>query len=318
MVDKIFSYDPGRDAKDLQVIAGTSDNPLVIGDIEISCYVLEDETRVLSQRGVFTSVGAIRGGARSADEAKELGGTKIPRFATQQWIKPFISPELSSALRSPIRFRLQSGAVAYGYPATMLSDLCDAIIQADRCNSTGPRQSTIVTRAWLLWRGFVRVGIIALVDEATGYQRVREERALANILEKFIAKELQPWTRTFPFEFYEHICRLKGWPNVYSVKRPSVIGKYTNSLVYERLAPGILDELRRKNPVQPNGHRAAKHHQWFTPDLGHPKLQQHLAGVVAVMRVSTSWPDLQKNIAIAYPKQNETIPLNFKDPNQGG
>ena len=30
----------------LEVIAGAPDRPLVIGDIEIPCYVVEDETRV--------------------------------------------------------------------------------------------------------------------------------------------------------------------------------------------------------------------------------------------------------------------------------
>ena len=46
----------------LKVIAGAADKPLIIGDIEIPCYVLEDEIRVLSQRGVFSGVNATRGG----------------------------------------------------------------------------------------------------------------------------------------------------------------------------------------------------------------------------------------------------------------
>ena len=54
-------------------------------------------------------------------------------------------------------------------------------------------------------RGLATVGIIALVDETTGCQRIRTERALAAILEKFIAKEIQLWTHTFPYEFYEQI-----------------------------------------------------------------------------------------------------------------
>ena len=120
-------------------------------------------------------------------------------------------------------------------------------------------------------RGFARVGLIALIDEATGYQEIRAKRDLATILEKFIAKELQPWTRTFPYEFYEQICRLKGWPSINAVKRPSVIGKYTNDFVYERLAPGVLEELKRVNPKLPSGVRRHKHHQWFTPEHGPPE-----------------------------------------------
>ena len=87
-------------------------------------------------------------------------------------------------------------------------------------------------------RGLATVGVIALVDEATGYQRIRVERALATILEKFIAKDLQPWTKTFPYEFYERIFKLKGWPMPDGAKRPSVIGKYTNDYVYRHHSSG--------------------------------------------------------------------------------
>jgi hypothetical protein len=48
---------------------------------------------------------------------------------------------------------------------------------------------------------FARVGIIALVDEATGYQEVRDHEALQEILKRYISEELLVWVRTFPMEF---------------------------------------------------------------------------------------------------------------------
>jgi len=47
-------------------------------------------------------------------------------------------------------------------------------------------------------RGFARVGIIALVDEATGYQEVRNKLALQAILDAFLRKELAAWAKRFP------------------------------------------------------------------------------------------------------------------------
>ena len=101
-------------------------------------------------------------------------------------------------------------------------------------------------------RALAHVGIIALVDEATGYQDVRARNALNEILEQFIADELRRWTKLFPDEFYRQMFRLRGWEwKVQSIKqRPGVVGNYTNDLVYQRLAPGVLDELRRKDPSQ--------------------------------------------------------------------
>ena len=295
--------------KTLKAIAGTSDRPLVIGHMEIPCYVLEDETRVLSQRGVISSVNATRGGPRGQSDL----GAEMPRFASQNWLKPCISNDLELALKSPILFQPPTGASAFGYPATMLVDLCDAIMEAESLGTTTVRQKSIVDRARTLLRGFATVGIIAFVDEATGYQEIRNRRALETILKRFIAKELQPWTKTLPYEFYELIYKLKKWPGPDGHKRPSVIGRYTNDLVYQRLAPGVLEELRQKNPTTKPGQRRDRHHQWFTPDLGHPRLKEHLEGVMALMRASPNWDAFKRNLTRAYPKHKEPIPLALGD-----
>ena len=141
---------------------------------------------------------------------------------------------------------------------------------------------------------------------------IRARRALATILERFIAKELQPWTKTFPYEFYELIYKLKGWSGPDGHRRTPLIGHYTNDFVYQRLAPGVLDELKRLNPVSPAGHRLRQHHQRFTPEFGHPKLKEHLAEVIALMRASANWQSFMRNLERAYPKLDERI-LPFEE-----
>ena len=304
ITDAVLAHNPAKQQElPLEVIAGAPDRPLVIGEVEIPCYVLEDETRVLAQKGLFLGMGISRAGPREV-------GTRMPRFMASKAINPFISNELRYGLENPILFKSSGGGNAYGYPATILVEICSTVLAAHDAGKTTVQQETIVKRCQALIRGLAKVGIIALVDEATGYQQIREERALAAILEKFIAEELQRWTRTFPFEFYKQICRLKDWPDVHAIKRPSVIGKYTNDIVYDRLAPGVLHELQRINPVDPDtGRRLHKHHQWFTPDIGHPKLLQHLSGVMALMRISPNWNSFKNKLDTAYPKVGDTIPL---------
>ena len=141
-----------------------------------------------------------------------------------------------------------------------------------------------------------------MVDEATGYERIREQRALAKILERFLDEELQPWTKTFEFSFYEQIFRLKGWGSAAGVNRPQVIGHYTNDLVYERIAPGVLAELRERNPVLPQGWRKDRHHQWFKPEFGHIKLRMHIEGVTALMRAASNWESFKRSLDRGYPK----------------
>ena len=265
--------------------------------------------RVLSQSGLLLSLGLSKGGHQTKNS-----GAEIPRFATQKWIKPFIDNDLIAVLKSPIIFQPLIGGNAFGYPATILPQICEAIMDAADAGKAGVRQASAVEKSKILLRGLARTGIIALVDEATGYQEMRDRLALSKILEKYLAQEWREWTKTFPHEFYAQIFRLKGWGVPDGVKRPSVIGHYTNDIVYARLAPEVLRELKKRNPViKSKGRRERTHHQWFNPDFGHPKLKEHIEGVIALMRASTTWDGFKRLLERAYTKYGTTRPLPFED-----
>ena len=297
-----------KNKKPLKVIAGTPDKPLIIGSTHISCYVLENETRVLTQTGFLTAIG--RSPSPMAGRGAMSGIDNLPTFLVSKNLKPFITKELTESITS-IKFRMTKGGYAIGYDAKLLPQVCEVYLKARDAGALLPSQLHIATQAEILMRGLATVGIIALVDEATGYQKLREERALATILEKFIAKELQPWTKTFPYDFYKYIFLLKNWQGPDGVKKPSVIGHYTNDFVYDRLAPGILAELKQINPKTPSGYRKVKHHQWFTPDIGHPKLKEHLAAVIALLKAAPNWDAFLGSLNRALPKINDTMELPF-------
>ena len=292
-----------------KVIAGAPNKPLIIGDIEIQCYVLEDETRVLSQRGLQSGIGMGTGGATGAS-----GAPRIARFVANLDAKGIQTKDLAASSQAPIEFQPPGGGrTAYGYPATMLADICEAVLDARDAGVLQHQQRHIADRCEVLLRGFARIGIVALVDEVTGYQRIRAENALADILEAFIAKNLQPWNKTFPYEFYEELYRLRGWNGPDGHKRTHQVGKDTNDLIYSRLAPGVLDELKKLNPSLPGGGRKWRHHQWFTPDPGYIKLNQHIAGVMALMRASANWGKFRRVLQRAYPKLRDQLDFDFGD-----
>jgi len=311
VVDSMFDI-PAPKPEVSKTLAGSADRPLEIGGVQIDCYVLEDETRVLSQRGMFKGLGVTRGGPRTENEPSNTGA-EIPRFASQKWLKPFIDSDLEAALKSPVFFQPPTGHMGYGYPAEILVDVCDAILEAEKQGATGKPQANIVNNAFSLIRGFAKVGIIALVDEATGYQEMRAKNALADILESFLSDYRQKWVKTFPDDFYKQIYRLRGWDWDGSAKRPGAIGGWTNNFVYDRLAPTLTDELRALNPTNAKGERLSKHHQWFNPDYGHPELKQHISGVTALMRASSTWEGFKRSLDRAYPRFGDTIEMPLDD-----
>ena len=305
-----------RDAETLPIkkaIYGSPDHPLIINEIEISCYVLEDGTRVLSQRGLQKGIGMSgSGGSSGAHRTARLVAGLNPDHEDFK--------ALVVRIRNPILFRTPSGGLAYGFEATILADICEAVLKARDSGLLVKQQQHIADRCELLMRGFARVGIIALVDEATGYQEVRAREALEEILTNFISAELLKWVKTFPDEFYRQMFRLRDWQYYqFSVKRPSVAGRITNDIIYERLAPGVLDELRRITPKDVKGRRKHRYHQRLTSDIGHPALREHIASVITLMKVSNSWRRFYAMLNRALPRWGSTLPmvLEFKEEEEG-
>jgi hypothetical protein len=282
----------------------THTGTLTIGDLEIECAVLEDGRRVLSERSTNRALGRGRGGKDYRKRAELPGGGKLPVFLGANNLKPFIPDELLVVASSPILFRpTHRGRSAHGLEATVLPKILDVWLNAKDAGVLTPAQQRIAARAEILMRGLAHVGIIALVDEATGYQEDRDKQELQRILAAYISKELLPWAKRFPDEFYENLFRLRGWQyRPLSVRRPLLVGKLTSQLVYEKLPPGVLDELRRKNPVdQETKRRKHKHHQFLTVDIGNPHLQKQLVAVTTLMKVSANWREFKRHFARAFP-----------------
>src|SRR5581483_9802031 len=102
------------------------------------------------------------------------------------------------------------GVIAHGYEASALADMCDVILDARKTGILRARQLHYADYCEVLLRSFARVGIIALVDEATGYQYDRPRRELEEQLKKYLSESLRRWVRTFPADYFKHLCRLRG------------------------------------------------------------------------------------------------------------
>jgi len=233
-----------------------------IQNVSIPCAVLypesENPKRVLVQREI---VGLLTGNKKGGFD-RYLKPKNLQEYIPEKFKSKFLT-------ESTISFKLK-GRIAQGFDATDLIDICEMYLNAKNDGKLLTTQLHLARQAEIIILAFAKTGIIAIVDEVTGYQEVRARRSLEQILEKFISKELNKWAKTFPDEFYKEMFRLREWQYIpFSVKRPSYVGKLTNNIVYSRLAPGILEELRIKNPVTDKGYRKHRLFQWLTEDVGH-------------------------------------------------
>lgn len=252
--------------------------------LSVQCYVMNNQERVLSLRGSSRAMG-LQGG----------GGSGFIRSLHAKWLSPYLSESIREWLYNASRNELPTYVSDKGtrftpLEASLFVDLCKAHVDAKHDGAPmTERQKVTAERMYTIMTAFAKVGLIAIIDEVTGYQDDRDHDELQKILEKYISPDLMPWTKRFPDEFYKQIFRLKGWEYKGKAKSP-LVGKITNKYVYRYLPQGVLDELKTKNPKSISGNRNNRHHQYLA-DTGAKHLDNLLQQEMALMKASDSWDE---------------------------
>ena len=291
-----------KDGAEHQISSGE----LKLGGWVCHAYVLADERRVISATGVLKLFG-IKSSAYA-------GGSNLAKLLDSPYLKSDRIRQLIRDVSTPIKFVNHFGTVTHGYEGITVVELCKALMEVRRVGGMPPWAKDYVDAAEMIVISLAKTGIVALIDEATGYQARRNKDALQRLFDVFLLKEYAAWAKRFPDEFYAEMFRLKSWKwTAVTSQKPPVVGKITNDIVYQRLAPSILEELQRLNPKLETGRRKTKHHQWLTPDVGHPALNQHLYALCAMMRGNPDWKSFYHMLQITFPKRNEGVQLEFTD-----
>jgi hypothetical protein len=265
---------------------------LTIADAEFQCYVLDTGKRVLSQREVVRALtGQIKG---------DLG-----RYLESQNLKPFIDGKIVAD--QTIQFSIPGNPVtSNGYEATLLLDICDAYLKARLEGALAPNQLHLAKQAEIITRACAKIGIIALIDEVTGYGAFKKKQEYQLKLQAFIAEDMQDWARMFPDEFWYELARLEGIR--YSARsRPLRWGKYIMAFVYDAVDADVGKELRAKNP---DPHYKQNHHQWLK-EFGRDKVHDQITRVVTIMKLCNNMEDFRKHFAKVFKKTAISNQLTF-------
>ena len=283
------------------LISATHDGVIHIAGANIPCAVLEDGRRVVIEREVL----GLLTGNKKGGIGRYFSPTNLLPFAPEK----FVGKDVSDVA---IAFEL-NGRKAHGFEGEDIVDICKMYMNARKAGALLSNQVHLAAQSEIIVLSLAKIGITALIDEATGYQEIRDRKALQALLDKYLLTEYAAWAKRFPDEFYKQMFRLKGWayPTVGNAK-PSVVGIYTNDLIYERLAPSLLEELKERNPKNDKGHRKVKHHQWLSTDVGHPALSTHVHAIIGFMTACDSWEQLMYMVDRVYPKKGSNFPLLFE------
>ncbi len=289
------------------MLKATHEGILCIGEVEIPCAVLEGGKRVLTQSGFMIALGRAR---QAKGRQYYDGDANLPAFLTAKNLKQFIPNDLEVS-SSQIEFLTLGGVVAFGYSAELLPKVCGVFLDAKAAGVLTHNQEHIAEQALILIRGLAHVGIIALIDEATGFQYDRPRKDLEEYLKKFLSDSLRRWVQTFPASYFKELCRLRRVELRADMKLPQYFGHLTNNLIYRRIAPGLVKRLKERRSER--GSPSNKLHSWTSADVGVPELLVHLGTVVGLMKLHSDYDDFEKQlngIAPVFPD----YPGLFDDP----
>lgn len=272
---------------------------LPIGDIELDCAVLDDGTRVLSATSIFTAFGRSRKGQ---NKRLEIDGTNLPPFIAAKNLEQFIDQALLDRIKV-ISYK-DGNRIKTGYQASLLPKICEVYLTARRTIDLPESQKKVANQAEILLTALAQVGIDALIDEATGFQKDRKHDALRLLLAKYISEGLQKWIHTFPDAFFAELDKLYGNEPTTSRSRPQYYGHFINKYVYEPIEYGYVKKELDKLNITDTGKRRARFHQWLNEN-GRSMLNHQIGRVQMLMEICPNIEQFrhaaekQKKISIA-------------------
>jgi len=268
-----------------EIIKATHQGEMIIGASVLPVAVLANRERVVSIRGMATALGVKGGGSYWKEKRTNPDKEMLPEFISAKNIEPYVQEKMAEIMNGTVPYISTNGFEAVGIRAEIIPKICDIWIKALSDGNLTEKQRKVAEQSRILLGAFAEVGITALIDEATGFQKEKDE--YQKILAKYIANELQPWLKTFGEDYYYQLYRLKGWDwNKYAVDRknhPWAVANITNRIIYEKLPEGVLgalDDLTSKNK---SGNRVARLHQGLTAEDGRTHLLKHLGAVENLM-----------------------------------
>lgn len=256
---------------------------LEIGSVKFSCHVLDNGKRVIVTREIVRALTGTIGG-------------NLKGYLTTTNIKEYL--DIEKIAEESVVFKIPGTQYeATGYEANLLVDICDAYLKARESNKLTNKQKLLAKQAEIIMRACAKVGIIALIDEATGYQKIRAENALRLKLQAFITDELQEWVRMFPEDFFVQLARLE---NVhYSPRnRPIRWGKYVLAFVYAAVDKDVARALKERilNP-----HKGQNLHQ-LLKDYGKEKVIAQIYQVLGIMKTCKTMDEFKQQFDYIFKK----------------
>lgn len=257
----------------------------------------ENPIRVFSQREI---VGLLTGNKK--------GG--FGRYLRPKNLQPYLPDKFRdiSLSDATIKYKSKNGRIAQGYIGSDVIDICKMYMTASSDRKILPSQEHLAKTASIIVFTFAKSGVDNFIDNITGYEKIRNDYELVRNINRYLSDEIRQYATQFPAEFYKLIFKLNGWDfdDESIKKRPPIVGKWTNEIIYARFPQGVLKQIQEKNPINEKGHRKYKNYNLLTEEIGLQSLQEYISNAIFLMKVSSNWRKFKNMLQRALGKEYQT------------
>lgn len=266
---------------------------------EIPCYVLDDGQRIFRLSNLTK---ALRG-KEHGKFGNYLAANNIQKYLPTRLVP--LSDETHDRVPQGVVEFVHNNKIEKGYNSEDFMDVCIAFIEAGHSEELSDVQKEILVNANKYIMACAKVGITALIDEATGYQNLREDNALQLKLKFFLSDQLRDWEKTFPDELWKQFGRLTNWKGSIN-SRPRYWGKLVNELIYECIDEDLAKYLKETKPLMPSH---TKYHQWLNENYGVRALTEHIWQIIGMARGCHNIAQLKELANKEFKKTNVQLTL---------
>lgn len=264
---------------------------------DLPCYVLSDGQRVFRLSNLTKAL-------RDKEHGKfgnYLAASNIVKYLPER-LRPLTDENHDRTPQGVMEFEFD-GKIEKGYNSEDFMDVCSAFVTANLNNEKlSEAQQEIVKNANKFILATAKIGIVALIDEATGYQAERNSKELQLKMKYFLVDDMnkaREWEKTFPDELWYEFGRLTNWKGSLKL-RPKYWSKLVNALIYRLLDKDIAEFLKNNKPPKYTGQ---KYFQWLNEGYGIKELTQHMWQIIGMAKACKDLEELR----VLAEKQFDTI-----------
>lgn len=282
---------------------------LAMGVFEnIDCANVEVKGKVLRLVSIDSFFGIVGIGTYAKDVIKSFES-----FLTHPSVRTSSSKKILNRLNEGYCID-RNGTETLFVDCRVITEFCRLMLQLRAINKLSGSYLTYAQNCERFMLGLADTGLVALIDEATGYRK-RQKDEYRRLFRAYISEYHREWEKEFQDSFFDGIYKIyhlaKNGKN-----HPSFFGAFINKYVYFPLANShgaILEKLKEKNPVVNFRGRRYKLHQFLTKEIGKPALQKHLNQIETLLVISADKGAFRRYFKKAFPQPFDQLELDFGD-----